>query len=233
MSEKRSPNSTGANATGTIVWVTNTTGATWIAGRACRELISLSTPTAEAAAVARPQAAATARCPCERSSEASLVAMPLQPNARPAQTHGHRRRRAPERAQHVGQQARQREGERARCAIVERSAVWLVVRGGAHSPAPITPITIAADRDVLAASRVLAEHALAEEQQHEQAGGERGLHDDQRREQQRHHLQRPAEDRQAGAEHPAPALDQPPDERQAQVLFRGRLLGVHRLESDP
>jgi len=55
-----------------------------MAGRACSELVSLSTPTADAAAVASPQAAATTRCPAERSSEASLVAMPLHPNARPA-----------------------------------------------------------------------------------------------------------------------------------------------------
>jgi hypothetical protein len=64
--------------------VTNTIGATWIAGRACRELVSLSTPTADAAAVARPQAMATIRYPWERSSEAILVAIPLQPKARPA-----------------------------------------------------------------------------------------------------------------------------------------------------
>lgn len=34
----------------------------------------------------RPHAAATTRCPCERSSEASLVAIPLHPNANPAHT---------------------------------------------------------------------------------------------------------------------------------------------------
>jgi hypothetical protein len=80
---------------------------------------------------------------------------------------------------------------------------------------------------------VLAEHPLSQEHQHEQAGGERGLHYDQRREQQREHLQWPAEDRQARSEHPAPALEEPPDQRQAQVLIVGRLLGVHRLEGDP
>ena len=52
-------------------------------------------------------------------------------------------------------------------------------------------------RQVLVAPGVLAEHALAEEHQHEQAGRERRLHDDQRSEQQRDDLQRPAEDRQA------------------------------------
>ncbi len=88
-------------------------------------------------------------------------------------------------------------------------------------------------RDVLVGARVLAEHPLPHEHQHEQAGGERGLHDDQRREQQREHLQRPAEDRQARAEHPAPAPEQSPDQRQAQMLLAGRLLGVHRLQRDP
>jgi hypothetical protein len=82
-------------------------------------------------------------------------------------------------------------------------------------------------------ARVLAERPLAHEHQHEQSRGERGLHDDQRREQQRDHLQRPAEDRQARAEHPASALDQSPDERQAQMLLAGCLLGVHRLQRDP
>jgi len=88
-------------------------------------------------------------------------------------------------------------------------------------------------RDVLVASGVLAEHPLTQEHQYEQAGGERRLHHDQRREQQRDHLQRPAEDRQARAQHPAPALDQSPHQRQAQVLLAGRFLGVHRLQSDP
>jgi len=43
--------------------VTNTTGATWMAGRDWSELISLRTATPEAAAVESPQAAATSRCP--------------------------------------------------------------------------------------------------------------------------------------------------------------------------
>jgi len=88
-------------------------------------------------------------------------------------------------------------------------------------------------RNVLMPARVLAEHPLSQEHEHEQAGGERGLHHDQRCEQQRDHLQRPAKDRQAGAEHPASTLDQPPDQRQAQVIVAGGLLGVHRLQSDP
>ena len=108
-----------------------------------------------------------------------------------------------------------------------------MLRGGAHSPAPITPITIAAIARCSCLPGVLAEHPLPDEQQHEQARGERRLHDDQRREQQRDHLQRPAEDRQARAEHPARALEQAPDQRQAQVLLVGRLLGVHRLQRDP
>ena len=86
MSLKRSPNRIGASATGITVCVTNTTGATWIAGRDCRALISLSTPTPDAAAVDRPHSAAATRWWLARSSEASFVATPLQPNAAPAQT---------------------------------------------------------------------------------------------------------------------------------------------------
>ncbi len=56
---KRSRNNSGASSTGTTVWVTNTTGATWIAGRDCRALISLSEATADAPAVESPQASAT------------------------------------------------------------------------------------------------------------------------------------------------------------------------------
>jgi len=88
-------------------------------------------------------------------------------------------------------------------------------------------------RDVLVGAGVLAKHPLAEEHQHEQAGRERRLHHHERREQQRDHLQRPAEDRQARAEHPTSAPDEAPHQRQAQVLLVGRLLGVHRLERDP
>ncbi len=49
--------------------------------------------------------------------------------------------------------------------------------------------------------------------------GERRLHDDERREQQRDELQRPAEDRQPGAEQPARAPHEPLREREPQVLL--------------
>ncbi len=77
------------------------------------------------------------------------------------------------------------------------------------------------------------QHALRQEHQHEQAGRERRLHDDQRSEQQRDDLQWPAEDRQARAKQPARAAHQAPRERQAQMLVVWRLLGVHRLQGDP
>jgi hypothetical protein len=80
---------------------------------------------------------------------------------------------------------------------------------------------------------VLAEHPPAEEQQHEQAHGERRLHHHERREQQRQHLQRPAQHRQPGAEQPAGTPKQTDHQRRAQVLLVGRLLGVHRLQGDP
>ena len=90
-----------------------------------------------------------------------------------------------------------------------------------------------AHRQVLVAPRVLAEDALREEQQDQQTDRERRLDDDQRREQQRHDLQRPAEHRQAGAHQPARALRQAPNERDPQVLARGRLAGVQGLDGDP
>jgi hypothetical protein len=87
--------------------------------------------------------------------------------------------------------------------------------------------------DVLVAPGVLPEHALSDHQQHQQACGERGLHDHQGSEQQREHLQRPAEDREAGPEQPTGALDQSRDQRDAQVLLVGCLPGIQRLQGDP
>lgn len=80
---------------------------------------------------------------------------------------------------------------------------------------------------------MLAQHPLRKEHQHQQAGGERRLHDHQRSQQQSEHLKREAEDRQAGPEQPAGTPEEPPRQRQAQVLVAGRLPGVHRLEGDP
>ena len=88
-------------------------------------------------------------------------------------------------------------------------------------------------REVLVAPGVLAEHSLREEHQHEQSTGERRLHDDERRQQQRDDLQRPAENRQSRAEQPAPTSKQAPDERDAKMLAVRRLLRVHRLQRDP
>lgn len=68
---------------------------------------------------------------------------------------------------------------------------------------------------MLVAPGVLAKHPLAEEQQHEQADGERRLHHHERRQQQRQHLQRPAQHRQPGAEQPARTLQQPDHQRRA------------------
>jgi hypothetical protein len=88
-------------------------------------------------------------------------------------------------------------------------------------------------RGVLVAPGVLAEHALAEKQENQQTAGKRGLHDDQRGQPKRHHLEREAQHREPGAEQPARARDEPAREREAQVRLPGRLLGVHRLQGDP
>jgi hypothetical protein len=66
---------------------------------------------------------------------------------------------------------------------------------------------------VLAAPGALVEHALAEEEQHEQADGHRRLHDHERYQQQGHDLQRPAEHRQARTREPARPTQQVECER--------------------
>jgi hypothetical protein len=105
----------------------------------------------------------------------------------------------PQGTQQVRQQARERkpeEDERDRQLLARlRSAARRSEQGRADH----------ADHDrehrqVLVAPCALAQHALAQQQQHQQPGGERRLHDHERGQQQRHDLQRPAENRQARAE---------------------------------
>jgi hypothetical protein len=121
--------------------VTNTTGATWIAGRDCSALISLSDPTAEAAAVDRPQTPAASRCPRERSSEASLVATPLHAKPRPAPTIVIAASGLPTiRSRYGVMLATPRPTS---TSVSVRSPAWVVVRPGAVSAAPVTPSTIA------------------------------------------------------------------------------------------
>ena len=88
-------------------------------------------------------------------------------------------------------------------------------------------------RDVLAPPSTLAEHALAKEQQHEQADGHRRLHDHERDQQQGNDLQRPAKHRKPGSRQPAGATQQVQGKRGMQVLGVGSALGVHRLQRDP
>jgi hypothetical protein len=146
--------------------------------------------------------------------------------------HRQGRRRAPEQAQRVWQQACHREREQDdRDREILRAVAGVPRRR--RQPGADDAKHDRGHRDVLVAPDVLVQHALREEQQHEQAGGQGRLHDDERREQQRDDLQRPADDRQARSEQPAPAAHEAPDERQAQVLAVGRLLGVHRLQRDP
>jgi len=136
------------------------------------------------------------------------------------------------RAQQVRQQARgaeadQHQRDRQLLGGVARAPRRRCQRGADHADRDRE------HRDVLVGARALAEHPLADEQQHEQAGGERRLHDHQRSQHQGHDLQREAEYRQARAQQPARSPDQAAGERQAEVLLVGRLLGVHRLEGDP
>ncbi len=138
----------------------------------------------------------------------------------------------PERSQQVRQQAREAEADEH-----ERDQELLGVVGGvAGRRAQRRPDHADHDRadgNVLVAAGPLAEHVLADQQQGQQAARESRLDDDEGSEQQRHHLQRPAEDRQARAEQPARALYEAPEEGQPQMLLLGRLSGVHRLQGDP
>jgi len=155
------------------------------------------------------------------------------PAAREARAdHRHVGERVPERPQQVGQQAREREREEHQ----RDRQTTARFAGGARRRAQ--PGADHADHDrerrqMLAAPRVLAEHPPGGVQQHEQPRGERRLDHHQGRQQQRHDLQRPAEDRQARAHQPARTLEQAADQRHAQVLVVRRLLGVHRLQRDP
>jgi hypothetical protein len=87
--------------------------------------------------------------------------------------------------------------------------------------------------EVLAPARVLVQHPLAEEQQHEQAHRQRRLYHHERSQQERHHLQRPAKHREACSSQPARPPEQVQRQRGMQVLGVGGPLGVHRLQRDP
>jgi hypothetical protein len=166
-----------------------------------------------------------------------IIGGELRRHAAPAECqsgpdHRHLRARVSEQAQKVGHEAGQAEAEEH-----ERDRQLLGGVGGRarrceHAGADHSHDD-RAHRGVLVAPGVLAQHPLGDEHQHEQAGCEGGLNDDERGQQERHDLQRPAEDRHPGAEQPARPPHEPPRERQAQMLVVWRLLGVHRLQGDP
>ena len=157
---------------------------------------------------------------------------PAPGEGKPRADHRHRRGGATNHAQQVGQQT-----DHGQCGEHDRDqeivgGVRRAERGSRQACADHADHDCA-DRQVLVAPGALAEHPLGEEHQHQQTAGERRLHDHQRGQQQREHLQRPAEDRQAGAEQPTGAPEEVLGQRQAQVLLMGRLPGLHRLEGDP
>lgn len=130
--------------------------------------------------------------------------------------------------QQIGDQARDTEAHQH-----ERDRELLRGVGGAarrcEDPRPDHPDHDGAHRVVLISACMLTQHPLGEEHQHKQARRQGRLDHHEGRQQQGDDLQRPAEDRQARPQQPAGTSDQPPDERQAQMLLVGRLLGVHRL----
>lgn len=85
----------------------------------------------------------------------------------------------------------------------------------------------------LTPARVLAEHPLPDKQEHQQPGGQRGLDDDERREQQCRDLQRPSQNGESGPEQPAGADHQLTDQAQAQIVVLTNLPRVHGLQGDP
>jgi hypothetical protein len=85
---------------------------------------------------------------------------------------------------------------------------------------------------MLTPSRVLTEHALRDEDQDEQPGGQRRLHHDQRGEREREHLKRPSKDRHSRAKEPARAPHQAPGKRHPQVLMVGCVLGLRCLKGN-
>ncbi len=203
------------------VCVTNTTGATWIAGRDCRALISLSTPTPEATAVdSAPGGGDADRCPPERSSEASLVATPLQPKASPAQTIVSSARGRPISAQHVGEQARERRAPRSTTVIVSSSrAVGRRCAAGRTAPAPTTPTTIAAIASTRSGPACSPSMRSPTNISTSRPAASAGCTTTSGASISATHLQRPAEDRQAGPEQPARTPHEAHGEREPQVLL--------------
>lgn len=134
-------------------------------------------------------------------------------------------------AQQVWQQAHERDATEDEIELGTAREVGVLVGGRDRDPSYSEHDR--RHRDVLVAACALAEHPLSGEHQHEQARGQRGLNDDQGREFEGEHLQRPAEHRERRAEQPAFAPQQPRRQRKSQVRLCGRLLGIHRLEGDP
>jgi len=87
--------------------------------------------------------------------------------------------------------------------------------------------------ELLASSWSFAEHSLAECEQEQQAHRERWLDNLERREQQRHDLQRPGCGIHRRTDQPAPAAEQVREQRQAQRVLVAGHASIDRLEADP
>ena len=68
----------GASSTGTSTWTANIVGATWVAGRRCSALISLSSARPSEAPAVASQPIATSSVPAASSSVSSLLAIAVQ-----------------------------------------------------------------------------------------------------------------------------------------------------------
>ncbi len=83
-----SPKISGASSTGTSTWTANMIGATWVAPRRCRALISLSSASPSDAAAVASQASATRIAPVASPSVSSLLAIAVQAYPNPALSTG-------------------------------------------------------------------------------------------------------------------------------------------------
>ena len=233
VSLKRSPNSSGASATGTTVCVTNTTGATWIAGWTCNALISASSGHPEAARRGQRPHGRQAEAPLREVVRGQLGRDPAPGEAHAGPEHRDGGRRAPmERAEQIGQHARQRQRHQH-----DRDRQWEALcraPRGAVSAAPITPRHDREHRQVLVAPGVLAEHPLCEETSaHNRPAARVRLDDDQRSQAARPPPATANPGSQARAGQPTCVARAGLGRAQPQMLLAGRPLGVCRLEGDP
>ena len=221
----------GARITGTSTWTANITGATWVAGRRCRALISLSS--------ASPSEAARGGQPGHRDQQRprrQLVGQQLAGDRRPGVAEagaedGEQAQRGGPAAQHVGSRDRDRhqaEGERDRQRC--RRGRWCGRAPPRRRPRPRRRSP--PRRRTRACPGASPSLRRPEPEQHDQPADQARLHHRQRRQQQRHDLQRPAQQPQRRRPQPLPVPHQLPDQRDPQRVLVRHIPRLQRLQRD-